>query len=154
MFLTTPQISQLFCPRATGSDHRNIDLPKYARRQKCRGFTPRRNLYGDESLKPLAPFCDCRADYRQARQTRFYYRLLKSQLLFRMQYGSSMEGKDATNRFTFTQGHLFAHIYGQKSNADIYKHAMNGGRDNTRARQRLQLYIYYVQSIALNSSST
>ena len=145
----------------TGSDRRNIDLPKYVRRQKCRGFTPRRNLYGDESLKPLAPFCDCRADYRQARRTRFYYRLLKSQLLFRMQYGSSMEEKDATNRFTFTQGHLFAHIYGQRSNADIYKqtmhvfnHAMNGGRDKTRARQRLQPSIYYVQSLALNISST
>ena len=30
--------------------------PKYARRQKCRGFTPRRNPYGNEPLKQLAPF--------------------------------------------------------------------------------------------------
>ena len=47
-----------------------------------------------------------------------------------------------------------SHIYGQRSNADIYKHimnAMNGGRDKTRANEELQPF-YLLSTQSLNSS--
>ena len=107
--------------------------------------------------------CDCRADYRQARRTRFYYRLLKSQLLFRMQYGSSMEGKDATNRFTFTQGHLFikrhicshAVMYATNARIQSCSHVCNQctyGTNHEQDKDYNRLFIMYTH--ALNSSST
>ena len=96
--LITPKISQLFCPRATGSDRRIVDLPKYAHRQKCRGFTPRRGLYGNEPLKQLAPFAIAERIIAKPVGPDSLIGYQETSYYSELNYGSSIEGKDATNR--------------------------------------------------------
>ena len=87
------------------------------RGQKCRGFTPRQNPYGNEPLKQLAPFAIAERIIAKPVGPDSLIGYLETSYYSELNYGSSTEGRGRNEQ---VNNHTRTYIYKARMQACTY----------------------------------